>query len=244
LRSATTRGCASARSALRHGPLAAVFLVELADHARHALAGADPAKQLLLELVLDELALFLDHQDLFQPLGKAADRLRLQRPDHAALEQAQPDARAGGLVQSEVGQRLARVEVGLAAGDDAKARVGRVHHRVVELVGAAVGERGVQLVVQQARLLLQRRVRPADVQSAGGHLEVRRQHDVHALGVDDHRGARLHHLGHRLDADPHARVAAHGEAVQAEVEVLLHRGRVQHRHHAGLEDVVALVRQR
>ena len=59
----------------------------------------------------------------------------------------------------------------------------------------------------------------------------------------DRRG-RLDHLGHGLHADPHAGVAAHREAVQAEVEVLLHGRRVQHRHHAGLEDVVRLVRQR
>ena len=45
-------------------------------------------------------------------------------------------------------------------------------HVVVEAVGADVGERGVPLVVHQARFLLQRVIRPADVQAAGRHREV------------------------------------------------------------------------
>ncbi len=58
------------------------------------------------------------------------------------------------------------------------------------------------------------------------------------------RGGGFDDFRHGLHADPHAGIAAHREAVQAEVEVLLHGRREQHRHHAGLEDVVRLVRQR
>jgi hypothetical protein len=60
-------------------PLAAV--VELADDARRAHAFL-PAVELFLDLVLDQLALFLDHQDLFQALGEALRALRLERPGH------------------------------------------------------------------------------------------------------------------------------------------------------------------
>ncbi len=63
-------------------------------------------------------------------------------------------------------------------------------------------------------------------------------------GIDDDRGRRFDHFRHGLHGDPDAGVAAHREAVQAEIEVLLDGGREQHRHHAGLEDVVRLVRQR
>ncbi len=229
--------------ALRHRPLATVLLVELADHARNALALADPVEELLLHLVLDHLALFLDDQDLLQPLGERADCLRLERPHHAALEQANADLPAGLLVQSEVFQRLARVEICLAAGDDAEAGVRRIDRGVVELVGAAVGKRRIQLVVEQPRFHFERAVGPADVEPARRQHEVRRNHEVDALGIDHHRCRRFHHFGDRLHADPDAGIAAHREPVQAEVEVFLHRSRVQHRHHAGLEDVIGLVRQ-
>ncbi|CFN93041.1 Uncharacterised protein [Bordetella pertussis] len=73
--------------ALRHRPLAAVLVVELADHARDLLAGADPAEQLFLELVFEHLALFLDHQDLVEILGEPLHAGGLQRPHHAHLEQ-------------------------------------------------------------------------------------------------------------------------------------------------------------
>jgi len=231
-------------AALRHRPFAAVLLVELADHARHAPAGADPGEQVFLDLVLDQLPLFLDDEDLFEPFGEGTHGLRLERPDHADLEHADADAGTGLLVEAEVGQRLAHVQIRFATGDDAEARVRRVDHRLVEPVGAAVGERGVQLVVEQSCFLRQWRVGPADVQPPGRHHEVGRQIDLHALGVDDHRRRGFDHFGHRLQRHPHARIAAHRQAVQAEVEVLLHGGRIQHRDHAGLEDVVRLVRQR
>jgi hypothetical protein len=50
-----------------------VLLVELADDAR-AHIGA-PVEQLLLDLVLDDLAALLDDQHLFEPLGEMADAL-------------------------------------------------------------------------------------------------------------------------------------------------------------------------
>src|SRR3546814_6798675 len=66
----------------RQHPLA--LFVELADHAR-AGVGA-PVVELLLHLVLDDRALLLDDQDLFQALGKAPDALALQRPGHRSEE--------------------------------------------------------------------------------------------------------------------------------------------------------------
>jgi hypothetical protein len=90
-----------------------------------ARAGArrPPVVELFLELVFDDLALFFHHQDLLQPLGKVARDGGFQRPHHVDLVQPQPDGAAGVVVQPQVGQRLARVVVGLAAGDDAEAVV-------------------------------------------------------------------------------------------------------------------------
>ena len=71
-------------------PLAVV--VELADHARaHVFA---PVVELLLELVLDELALLLDHEDFLEALGEAPRALRLERPRHRDLVDAQADCAA------------------------------------------------------------------------------------------------------------------------------------------------------
>ena len=107
--------------ALGSAPFAVV--VELADHARRALAGF-PVVELFLDLVFDDLALLLDHQDLLQPLGEAPRALRLERPGHRHLVEAHADVARDALVDAQVGQRLQRVAEGLAGGDDAEARAG------------------------------------------------------------------------------------------------------------------------
>ncbi|CUJ49355.1 Uncharacterised protein [Achromobacter xylosoxidans] len=232
--------------ALRHRPFAAILVVELADHARDLLTAADPAEQFLLQLVFEHLALFLDHQDLVQAIGEARHAGGLQRPHHADLEQPQADALAHRLAQPQVGQRLTRIQVGLARGHDAEARVARRHlpQLAVQVIGAGVGQRRVQLVVQQPRLLLQGRVRDADVKAVRRQLEIPGQHDLHTVRIHVHRGRHLDDVGDALHPDPDAGIAAHGPAVQAVVQHFLHAGGEQRRDHAGLEDVVALVRQR
>jgi len=81
------------RLALGAAPLAVV--VELADYARRAHAFL-PGVELFLDLVLDQLALLLDHQDLFQPLGEAPRALRLERPGHGDLVDADPEVLGNG----------------------------------------------------------------------------------------------------------------------------------------------------
>ena len=66
----------------RQQPLAALVL--LADDEWPALRL--PVVELLLELALDEAALFFDDDDLFEAFGEPADRLGLERPAHADLE--------------------------------------------------------------------------------------------------------------------------------------------------------------
>ena len=130
------------------------------------------------------------------------------------------------LVEPEIGQRLASVQIRLAAGDDAEARsMRRIDHRVIQLVGAAVRERGIQLVVEQPRFQFERGFGPADVQSLGRHSEIGRDDDVEALRIDHDRRRRFDHLSHCLHADPDAGIAAHRKAVQAEIEIFLHRRR-------------------
>jgi hypothetical protein len=136
------------------------------------------------------------------------------------------------------------VAVGLAGGDDPQPRLGGVPNDSIEAVGADVGERRVNLPVEQPRFLLEDAVGPADVQPARRQGEVRRNFRHEALRIDDHRRSRFDNIGNALERHPQPRVAAHGDAVQAEVEVVLHVRGVQYRDQAGLEDVLGLVRQR
>ena len=77
--------------AVRAHPFA--LFVELADD-----AGPDvvaPVVELLLQLVLDDLPLFLDDEDLVEALGELAHALGLERPGHRDLVDA--DADLGGV---------------------------------------------------------------------------------------------------------------------------------------------------
>src|SRR5205814_1146140 len=171
------------RLAAAAAPLAAV--VELADHARRAHAFL-PVVELFLELVLDELALFLDHQDLFEPVGEAPRGLRLERPRHADLVDAQADVARDALVDAQVGETLHHVAKGFAGSDDPKLCLGGIKNYAIELVGPGVSQRGVDLPVEDARFLLEDAVWPADVEPVGGKCEVNRNSDVYPVRVYDY----------------------------------------------------------
>ena len=232
----------------RRGELAGAWqdpfagFVVLADDAR-----ALPVEVVeeFLDLRLDEGVLFLDHQDVLQPARERADADRFQRPGHADLVHADAEAAAGVLVKPEVFERLQHVEVALAGGDDAEPRVRRVDHDAVDAVRPRERLRGLDRVTMQAHLLVQRRIRPADVEAACGHLEfgIARQHDLHGERIDIHRGRGFHRFRDGLEADPAAGEARHREPEQAHVEDVLHAGRIEHRHHRADEFVLAAVRQ-
>ncbi len=217
------------------------MLVVLADDARPRAAG--PVVHRLLHLALDEGVLLLDDQDVLQPAREALQADRFQRPGHADLVDADAQVQARALVQAQVLQRLQHVQVGLAGGDDAQARLRRIDHQAVDAIGARERLRGLDRVLVQAHFLLQRRVGPADVEAADRHLEVLRQHDGARQRVDVDRGRGLDRFGNRLEADPAPGEAAHRPADQAHVEDVLHAGRVEHRHHRADELVLGAVRQ-
>src|ERR1019366_6436211 len=137
------RGWGQQPRALRCRPFAAV--VEFADDTRSHVPAVDiaPVVELLLQLILDDLALLLDHQNLFQSFGEMAHAARLQRPGHADLVQAQTDVRSVLLVYAQIVQCLQYIEVGFAAGDDAQAWPRRVEHQVIEAIGPRIGERRI-----------------------------------------------------------------------------------------------------
>ena len=67
---------------------------------------------------------FLDDEDFLEPFGKVADAFWFERPDHADLEQADADFGGQRVVDAELVEGLADVEVGLAGGQNAEARRG------------------------------------------------------------------------------------------------------------------------
>ena len=144
----------------REQPL--LVLVLLAEHAR----ALGQIVELLLDLRLDQRALLLDDQDQIEPFGELRHALRLERPGHADLVEAQAQLVGLHLVDAELVERRAHVEIALAAGDDADLRVRpAAGDDAIELVGAGEGQDGGALVVVQARFLVERLVAEADVEA-------------------------------------------------------------------------------
>ena len=160
--------------AVRADPFA--FLVELADDARpHVVA---PVVELLLQLVLDDLPLFLDDQDFVESFGELPDTFGLERPRHRDLEHADADLGGVGFADAEVVERLPHIEVALAAGDDAEPRLRRIDDDAVQPVDAAIVQRRVDLVVLHPLFGREERVGPADRNAIGRQRKVVRHDDV------------------------------------------------------------------
>src|SRR5580704_15821521 len=197
----------------------AVF-VELADD-----AGANvftPIVELLLELVLDDGPFLLDDENFLEPLGKMPDALALQRPGHRNLVEAEADLRGMLVVNPEIVERLAHVEVGFAGSDDSEARPGTIDDDAVEPIGACESQCRVKLVFMQPEFLIERLIGPANIQSPRRHLEIVGEHDFGALRVDLDRGRTVDSLGDRLKGYPTPGVARHRPAIEAEIEDFLH----------------------
>ena len=128
---------------------------------------------------------------------------------------------AGVVVQAQIEQRLTCVVVGLAAGDQTKAVVLTANHRVVQTVGAYVGESRIPFVIEQTRFLRQRIIRPSNVQAAGRHLKLR-NNDLQTLRINVYRGTGLDNFLNGFHAGPDTGETAHRKAVQTEVQHLLH----------------------
>ena len=145
--------------ARRHAPFAGV--VELADHAwPHVVA---PVVEFFFELIFEYLAFFFDYQNLFQPLCEVAHTLRFERPCHADFVQTDTDVARNVFIDTQIGQRLARIQIGFTGGHDADARARTIPDNLVQLVGTRIRQSGVPLEVVHACFLIEHRIRPANV---------------------------------------------------------------------------------
>ncbi len=172
-----------------------------------------------------------------------ADALAFERPRHRHLVKADADLGGMGLVDPQIVQGLAHVEIGFAGGDDAKARIRAVDDDAVEPIGPGKGEGGVELVFVQPVFLVERLVGPADIEPARRHLEILGQHDPGSRRSDIDRGRAVDGFGDGLEGDPAAGIARHRPAIQAEIEDFLHPRRVEHRDAGVHEGVFGLMRQ-
>src|SRR5207302_1701652 len=90
------------------------------------------------------------------------------RPRHRDLIKPQPNRGGFGVVDAEIVEGLAHIEIGFAGGDDAEARARAVDDDAVEPVGACEGLRRRQFIAVQPVLLVERRVRPAELPCFSG----------------------------------------------------------------------------
>ena len=230
------------------------FLVALADDAWPP--RVRPVIEQRPDLILDDRALLLDHEDLLQPQRERVQTLRLERPRETDLVDADADACGFPLVDAEMLERLPHVEIRFSGGDNAEPRLRTVVRDVVDPVRPRVGEHGGQPLLVNAPFHRQRLVRQAQSQPARRQHEVLGQADADARGIDADRRRALDRVVERLEGEPRARVARHREAVHTEVQVFLHAGghqdrdhrRHQHglalrRHGGGLRDMVVAAHQ-
>ncbi len=235
-------GCRQQPVAVTFARVAAPFagIIELADHARTNVVA--PVVQLFLDLVFENLALFLDHDDFVQPLRECMHAFRFERPRHADLVQTDADVFRDGFVDAEIGQCLARIEIGLACSDDADACMRAVPYDLVQFVRTHIRKRRIPFEIVHPRFLIKHGIGLANVQTARWQFEFGRDHDLHPLRVDVDRCTGFDNIGHAFHRHPQAGVATHRPRMQTVIEIFLHAGRKQHRNATRFQNVFALMR--
>ena len=161
-------------------------------------------KDRFLDLHLDQLALFLDHDDQVQTFGPFVEALHVQRPDLRDLVGG--DAQPFGLclVDAQQRQRMGEVEPVLARRHEADLGPRLAPDPLVDAVGAGKGLCGKALVVDHPRFLFGRTVRQANVQPAFGHLVILGRDQLHPVRIAIDDGRCLDRVLHRLQTDPEA----------------------------------------
>ena len=177
------------------------LVVELANDTRTYVL--TPVVELFLELVLDHVALFFHHHNLFQTFGELSHTFSFQRPDHADLVKAQTDFLRLCFVDPKDAQGLAYVEIGLSRSDNANSCIRRIHDNAIEAVGSGIRQGGIQLMLQQALFLGQWWVGPADVQTPFRQRNGR-DYRLYAMNVDIDDGRAFNSVRHSLEGDPAA----------------------------------------
>ena len=192
-----------------------------------------PVVHVFLHLRFDERTFFFNDNNVFEAAREFADTDRLQRPGHADLVHADTDIFGFLMTDAEIFERLQYIEIALAGGDDTETRFRRIENGLVDFIRACECNGGFDRVLMQTHFLIQRRIRPANIQTAIRQFKITGQYDIELMRIDVDRCGRLDGFGNRLEADPATGKATHRPTEQTHVENILHAGRIEHRHHRG-----------
>ena len=214
------------------------LLVPFADE--HRLVGR--SVKVLTDLGLEQGPLFFDHDDHVEAVGKISKVNPIKRPHTPHLEQAHTQPISHRLVNAEVIKRLPRVEIALAGGDDADARIpATAIDDLVEAVFEHEGCCGTALVFMQPGFLPQKIDLRPNVDPILRQVDLG-QVDLHPVDAAIHRGSGFHIVLDAFERHPIAGEARQGIAIKPVIEDFLHAGRVQDRHHHVQEKKFGLVR--
>src|SRR6202453_3327219 len=136
-------------------------------------------------LILEQRALLLDHDDEIETLSKLPHDHGIKRPHHADFEEPQPK-RGAVVVEAEIAQRLQEILPRLPRGDHAYPRALAIADDAVEVVGARIGERSRELVLVEPLFLSDRCVDRARPYAMGRSGRTLRDHDLWQVGADMH----------------------------------------------------------
>ena len=186
-------------------------------------------KDRFLDLHLDQLALFLDHDDQLKTFGKFVERLHVQRPNltHLVGRDAQPFGL--GLVDIEQFQRMGQIQPVLAGRHKSDLGPGFAPDASVNLVGPRKRLGGKAFVVNHAGFLRDTIIDQPDVQPPFGHWKVRHIQGDTVRPPIHHRG-NLYRVLHQFQPGPNTRKPRQTIAINAEIQDFLHTGRRQDRH--------------
>ena len=216
----------------------AAQLILFADNQN--LAGTVRLGHVLLDLALDNAALFLDHEDFFLAVHEVQDAAALQGPDHAHLVDIQTHVPGLVFVNTEQIEGFQQVKVPLAGGDNTKAGFLIVEQAPVNAVGPGKGLNGRELVFDAGFQLGAGQIRPAVMKAAFRRGEIVRSDKIRCWR-NFHRSRAFHGFRYGLEADPAATVAGKGITPETEFQVFRDVGRVDGGHEEAHECHIGLV---
>ena len=192
---------------------------------------------------LEQVALFLDADNEIEAAREFMHDGGIERPDEADLEEAQPDLRRHGLIDAELFQSLARIEIALADAGDADLRVRTTtEDDLVETVLLGEGDGRLALEIMEALLLVVPVVIGPDIEAARRHLEVLRNLRADAMQARFDDAGRFDRVMQAFDADPGAGETRQGPAIDRIVVKLLQSGRIEDGDHGIEQCDLALMR--
>ena len=218
-----------------HGDEGAIMFVTLADHTgtlRQLVEG-------ITDEELDKGPLLLNHNNLFEPVGKLLHNLRLEGEDHAKFQDSNPVALQSGIVEAETSESLAQLIVGLTRGNKPDTCTGSLDGDTVEPIGAGKGKCGNESTLMDLLLEGQARWRTEGMglrRLPGSAVEGQvGKHDRETILTNERRPKLIGNRGDHFEPNPEPREARELKTEPSIVEQILDIARYHHRHQCVVE---------